>query len=197
MRNLWLFGTVALVAYISTCNAFVSDLAVHDDFEALIDEDAEFKPPPHDVLLPRVKRSGKGHSSSFDEGGGSKKGEDHHSKKGESGKKGHHASHKWDKADKGHHDKSEASGAHEEKGGHKKESHDEGGGYKKHDEAGGHKKGGKKGHKKHHKKGSKTSGFHHKKHKDEYHKDSKFWDDHHKEGELCRVLIVSSVLRAA
>lgn len=43
--------------------------------------------------------------------------------------------------------------------------------------------GGKNGHKKYHKKGSKTTGFHHKGHKDDFHKEHKFYDSEEKKGD--------------
>lgn len=43
-------------------------------------------------------------------------------------------------------------------------------------------KGGKHGHKKYHKKGEEMDGYHKKAHKDEYHKEHKFYDDKHEEG---------------
>lgn len=43
--------------------------------------------------------------------------------------------------------------------------------------------GGKHGHKKFHKKGSKTTGFHHKANKDDYHKEHKFYDSEEKKGD--------------
>lgn len=43
--------------------------------------------------------------------------------------------------------------------------------------------GGKHGHKKYHKKGSKTTGFHHKGHKDDFHKEHKFYDSEEKKGD--------------
>lgn len=119
MRQFWLLFALAGVAYISVCDAFASDLINRDEaFEALdASENLDVKLPPNGVIVHRFKRSDKkGHSSSFDEGGGSKHGEDHFSKKGEKGDKGHKSGHKWDKADKGHHDEEKAAGHHEEKG---------------------------------------------------------------------------------
>lgn len=43
--------------------------------------------------------------------------------------------------------------------------------------------GGKHGHKKFHKKGSKTTGYHHKANKDDYHKEKKFYDSEEKKGD--------------
>lgn len=70
----------------------------------------------------------------------------------------------------------------EEEGGHKKSSYDEADEHKEHHESGKKKKDGKHGHKKFHKKGSKTTGYHKKANKDEYHKEHKFYDDKHEEG---------------
>lgn len=46
-----------------------------------------------------------------------------------------------------------------------------------------YKLGGKHGHKKFHKKGSKTTGYHHKANKDDYHKEKKFYDSEEKKGD--------------
>lgn len=106
----------------------------------------------------RVRRSKK--SSSFEEDGGHKHGEDHWAKKGEKGDKGYKKKHHHDKGEKGHHDEKKAAGHHEEHGGHKKKKHEEDEEYKKHHAEEHHKKGGKKGHKKHHKKGKYKVTFH-------------------------------------
>jgi Domain of unknown function (DUF4779) len=67
-------------------------------------------------------------------------------------------------------------------GGSKKSHYDEADSHKEHHESSHKKKAGKHGHKKHHKKGSKTTGYHKKANKDEYHKEHKFYDDKHEEG---------------
>lgn len=85
----------------------------------------------------------------------------------------------------------------EEEGGHKKSHYDEADSHKEHHESGKKQKGGKHGHKKFHKKGSKTTGYHKKANKDEYHKEHKFYDDKHEEGKHKVSLINSGVICCA
>lgn len=111
--------------------------------------------------------------TAFEESGGSENGADHHESGSDEGKKGFSSDHHFDKGEKGSSGKEEESGFFEEEGGHKKSHFDEGDEYGSTHESKKGSKGGKSGGKKGHKKGSKTTGFHHKSSKDDYHKEHK------------------------
>ncbi|XP_012530865.2 uncharacterized protein LOC105833575 [Monomorium pharaonis] len=126
------------------------------------------------------KKHGGNHK--FEEGGGAEHEEEHHGHKGEKGDKGYKVWHEHEKAEKGHHDKEHASKEFDEKGGEEKK-HDEDGGYHEehhHDEGG--KKVAEFGEKGEHKKGHSTHGEHSVHKKDEFEKNTEFFDEFHEDG---------------
>ncbi|XP_015431014.1 PREDICTED: protein starmaker-like [Dufourea novaeangliae] len=86
------------------------------------------------------------------------------------------------KGDRGTHDDEHDKGYYSKKGGQEKEHRDEEEEHGFHEEAEEGEKGSNYGHSSYHKKGQKTNGFHNVYHKDEYKKETDFYDDDHKKG---------------
>lgn len=124
----------------------------------------------------------KNYEISHEDAGGSKKDEGHYASIKHKSGKGHKKKHSWNKKEKGSRHKDDNSKHEEEEGGHKKSNYDESDSHSEHHEESKKKKNGKNGHKKHHKNGTKVTGYSKKINKDEYHKEHKFYDEKHADG---------------
>ncbi|GBP83055.1 hypothetical protein EVAR_31855_1 [Eumeta japonica] len=146
---------------------YVADKAIedHDD-----DGDTDEEYEEHDDGLV-------GHGGhSFEKGGGSDYGEEHHNAHGEKGSKGYNSKGHHAKGGSGHYDKEHNEGFYHKGEGEKAGHHDEKDHHGSHKEAGESYKGGDHGHKKYHKKGEDITGYHKVFHKDEFKKDHDFYD---------------------
>lgn len=155
MKNIWLLHFIALVGAIVLSTAYAGS---YDS------------------------KHGHGVSSQFEESDSSSFGGDHHLSDGGKDVKGQKSEHSFNKGEKGSHGKDESSHYFDEEGGQKKSSIDEENISGSNHESSKGLKGGKTGQNKGHKKGSKTTGYHNKYNKDDYHKEQKFYDDEHKGG---------------
>ncbi|VVC29494.1 Protein of unknown function DUF4779 [Cinara cedri] len=126
------------------------------------------------------KSPGRHHSK---EGGSFKKAGHYysHGSKGDSGYKHHND---FDKGSMGKYGKDDMKAHYKKASGHKHAHENEGDHYGKHTSTEHGIKGNKFGEEASHKKGQKTTGFHNVYHKDEYNKDTKFYDDAHKHGKF-------------
>ncbi|KOC69589.1 hypothetical protein WH47_05532 [Habropoda laboriosa] len=120
--------------------------------------------------------------ASFEAGNGEQHAAEKYSEGGENGEKGYETREKYSKGERGSKDDEHQEGYYKNKGGHKKGHVDEAEEHGSHEEEEGGKDGSNYGHLSHHKKGHKTNGFHNVYHKDEYKKESDFYDDDHKKG---------------
>ncbi|XP_047356472.1 sarcoplasmic reticulum histidine-rich calcium-binding protein-like [Vespa velutina] len=112
--------------------------------------------------------------------------EEKHSSYGEKGDSDHNSYDKFDKGQKKLYDTAENAGHYNLKGGHKKEHTDTSNIYGQHDDLEKGEEGAKHEHSSYHKKGGKTNGFHKVYHKDEYKKNTEFYDESHKDGEVSK-----------
>ncbi|CAK9810020.1 hypothetical protein ANTQUA_LOCUS6273 [Anthophora quadrimaculata] len=120
--------------------------------------------------------------ASFEAGNGEQHAAEKYSESGEKGEKGYKTREKYSKGERGSKDDEHREGYYKNKGGHKKGHVDEAEEHGSHEEAEGGKEGSNYGHSSYHKKGHKTNGFHNVYHKDEYKKETDFYDDDHKKG---------------
>ncbi|KYN15454.1 hypothetical protein ALC57_12503, partial [Trachymyrmex cornetzi] len=118
----------------------------------------------------------------FEKGGGAEHGEEHHGHEGEKGDKGYKVWHEHEKAEKGHHDKEHSSKHYDEKDGEEKKHEEEGGYHEEHKHGEGGKKTAEFGEKGEHKKGHSTHGEHSVHKKDEYEKNTEFFDEFNEDG---------------
>ncbi|KAG7204719.1 hypothetical protein KM043_005133 [Ampulex compressa] len=126
-----------------------------------------------------------GHSDSFlEDGNGGKYEAEEGSFSGEKGEKGYESRREFDEGEREEHDAKEDQGFYDDENGHKKDHADAAARYGQSEEAAEDEKGGSFGRTTYHKKGHKTNGFHNVYHKDEYKKDTDFYDEDHNEGQF-------------
>ncbi|XP_078036931.1 uncharacterized protein LOC144470026 [Augochlora pura] len=120
--------------------------------------------------------------SVFEDGSGEQYAAEEHSQRGESGEEGYKSKSVFGKGERGAYDGEHSEGRYSENGGREKGHVDEAEEHGSHDEASGGGKGSNYGHSSYRKKGDKTKGFHNVYHKDEYKKETDFYDEDHKKG---------------
>ncbi|XP_048511008.1 sarcoplasmic reticulum histidine-rich calcium-binding protein-like [Athalia rosae] len=125
-----------------------------------------------------------GHVESHEDAEGHRHDAEEHQARGEKGEKGYKNYHGFDKGEKGEHDSENHKGQYSEDAGSKKAHSDNAAHYDKHEVKSEGESGASYGKGASHKKGHKTSGFHNVYHKDEYKKDTDFYDEAHKSGQF-------------
>ncbi|CAL7945092.1 unnamed protein product [Xylocopa violacea] len=128
---------------------------------------------------------GKSHGDggfSFEDGNGEEHKADEYSQHGDKGEKGYKTLKEFSESEHGSDDNKHDEGYYKKEGGHKKGHVDEAEKHGSHEEAEKGKEGGSYGHSSYHKKGHKTNGYHNVYHKDEYKKETDYYDDEHKKG---------------
>ncbi|XP_011501462.1 PREDICTED: protein argonaute-2-like [Ceratosolen solmsi marchali] len=124
----------------------------------------------------------RGEDGSFEEGEGSERRAEDNSAHGEREEKGYGSQHEFDRGENEDREAAHQEGEYKEEAGHEG-GHDESNSeYDAHDEAEAGQEGANFGKKAYRKKGHRTSGFHNVYHKDEYKKDTDFYDEDHNGG---------------
>ncbi|XP_076749077.1 uncharacterized protein LOC143422382 [Xylocopa sonorina] len=118
----------------------------------------------------------------FEDGSGKERMADEYSQRGDKGEKGYKTLKEFSESEQGSDDNKHDEGYYKKEGGHKKGHVDEAEKHGSHEEAEKGKEGGSYGHSSYHKKGHKTNGYHNVYHKDEYKKETDYYDDEHKKG---------------
>ncbi|KAF7395084.1 hypothetical protein HZH66_008258 [Vespula vulgaris] len=112
--------------------------------------------------------------------------DEEHSSYEEKGDNDHNSYDEFDKGQKKVYDSAEKTGDYNLESGHKKEHIDTSNAYGQHDDLEKGEEGAKHEHSSYHKKGGKTNGFHKVYHKDEYKKNTDFYDENHKDGQFSK-----------
>ncbi|XP_046487786.1 uncharacterized protein [Neodiprion pinetum] len=150
----------------------------HDDEDDDDDDEEEYDPSFGHGFIEPAKISG----SDYESGSGAEHSAKKHSTHGEKGEKGYKNHQDFDNNEKGEHESENHKGQYSADGGRKKSHSSTSGHYAGHEEGSKGEGGLSYGTEASHKKGHKTSGFHNVYHKDEYKKDTDFYDDAHKSG---------------
>ncbi|KAI4487476.1 hypothetical protein M0804_005625 [Polistes exclamans] len=109
-----------------------------------------------------------------------------HSSNGKKGDSARNSYDQFDEEQKKTYDSAEKAGHYNLKGGQKKEHIDTSGAYGQHDDLKKNEEGAKRENSSYYKKGGKTNGFHKVYHKDEYKKNTDFYDENHKDGQFSK-----------